>query len=153
MDRTSSRHLHLGYVLLIEAPYAIYLIVAWWVLLHPTARDDPKSLLQLALILGAFTFLFGCGARLSLAYLRGGSDALRQTHRLYWWAVYVGGAIPIAGIAALILRILFGDFPIEMSLPTPADQPFGPLRIGSLGIGIILLPLLLPLLHLYRLRR
>jgi hypothetical protein len=157
MLRVQSRHAGIGNssgqkLFLFEfaalvVPYLVLVAVGALALVVAGISSGTADFLVSLAIAGAIGTPMVCGFYLSLTFVRGGSAALRQVAQPWWWGAVIGAAIPIAGLLALALKAIFGDFPIQAESD---NQPFGPMRIGQLAIGLFAAPLLMPLSHLLR---
>ncbi len=138
---------------LIVVPYAALAAFMSVATIVPSFSIGLVDLLLSTLIASALAVPLGCGIRLSATYLAGGRERLLCLNRFWWYGAALGALIPLGGLFAYLLWLVFGDFPIE---PTAADsslQPFGPARIGELSLAAAAAPLLLPLSHLWIERR
>lgn len=136
-----------GFVVFV-VPYVLAALYGALAIVSPSLEFGVVDLLISLAICGAASIPLTCGIRLSIAYLQGGAHSLRRVNRIWWWGACAGALIPIVGLIALPLRLLFGDFAVEPSSSAPADQPFGPTRIGDPAYGLLLAPLLIPFGHL-----
>lgn len=131
----------------VVVPYFAVVFVGTGALVVVGATSGVWSFLGALLLAVAAVTPMICGFRLSLTYLRKGRDALRRVPMPWWWGMALGATVPLVGLLALLLKWVFGDFAIEA---VSENQPFGPMRVSQLSVGLLFAPLLLPLLHLLR---
>ena len=137
----------------IVVPFAALLVFFAAAVVVPSFSIGLRDLVTSMLIVTALAVPFVCGLRLSVSYLTGGATRLVSMHLLWWYGAGTGALIPIVGLIACVVRLIFGDFAIESESADPAEQPFGPARIGQLALAVVTAPLLLPLGHLWLERR
>lgn len=101
--------------------------------------------------------LLGClvpqfaGWRLALAFVVGGVRYLRSMAAPWWWLATLGGVVPLIGLVAKGMELVFG--PIQLG---PSDSRLNdmlgtaaPLMVGHFAFGLVAAPLLVPLIHLW----
>jgi hypothetical protein len=137
----------------IIVPFAALLVFFAVAVVAPSLSFGLRDLAMSMLIVTAVAVPFGCGLRLSVTYLMGGATRLVRLHRLWWYGAGAGSLVPIVGFVACIVRLIFGDFAVESVSTNSDEQPFGPARVGLVGLAVVTTPLLLPLGHLWSERR
>ena len=126
---------------LIVVPYGLFALYAYSRMLF----DAPTLYgwrLPVAIVLVPLTALpLIAGGVLSWNFLSGGRTRLSGVAARWWNLAYLGSFYPAIGLIAFVLEVRFGKFYLG---PLDADPP----RIGAFVVGILVAPLLIPLIHL-----